>query len=452
MNTYLLLRSNKQSGPYTLDEIRAMQLKAYDLVWVEGKSAAWRYPGEIEELKSFSPPVEEQPFDRFFKKPAREESLSTTIVKQNSLETENHRYAPSVSVQQTVGAQNNGPVYVNLPAEKKETSPQEKDQQEYIEKKQPVKERPPMREIVYWEPIQKTFAQSLPTATQEPVVLEENFSQSLDDIKKQYAEKILRQKKNRPINIRRYAQPIAVGVIMIALLAAGIFIGLTINNRGTISTQKDVAKYQNGASDQQTVYPTKTIPISSSLPQRQADKNIENNPSAIDDAANAKPPAVTKEITNAENKKAKAARQKILDSLRAQKTIDPKPDSSAIVAQREAVHRTDIPAEKDNIKNNIEDYVSASASKYNVGTFGGISDLQVTVSNSSPYALDVVVVEVQYIQSNKKTFKTENIYFHNINAGSALMQEAPKSPRGVKVKYRITMINSKNAGISFSDI
>ena len=67
---YLLLRDNKQSGPYTVDELKAKGLKAYDLVWVEGRSAAWRYPSEIDELSAFAPAVEEQPFDRFFKKPA----------------------------------------------------------------------------------------------------------------------------------------------------------------------------------------------------------------------------------------------------------------------------------------------------------------------------------------------------------------------------------------------
>ena len=67
---YLLLRDNKQSGPYSLDELKVKGLKAYDLVWVEGRSAAWRYPSEIEELKAFAPVVEEQPFDRFFNKPA----------------------------------------------------------------------------------------------------------------------------------------------------------------------------------------------------------------------------------------------------------------------------------------------------------------------------------------------------------------------------------------------
>src|ERR1700755_2544610 len=70
MDMYLLLRNNKQSGPYSLDDLKSMGLKAYDLVWSEGKSAAWRYPSEIEELKAFAPIVEEQPFDRFYRRPA----------------------------------------------------------------------------------------------------------------------------------------------------------------------------------------------------------------------------------------------------------------------------------------------------------------------------------------------------------------------------------------------
>jgi outer membrane murein-binding lipoprotein Lpp len=72
MNKYLLLRDNKQSGPYTVEELVSKGIKAYDLVWVEGKSAAWRYPSEISELKAYAPVVEEQPFERFYKKPVAE--------------------------------------------------------------------------------------------------------------------------------------------------------------------------------------------------------------------------------------------------------------------------------------------------------------------------------------------------------------------------------------------
>jgi hypothetical protein len=73
--TYLLLRDNKQSGPYSLEDLKTKGLKAYDLVWVEGRSAAWRYPSEVDELSAFAPAVEEQPFDRFYKKPAAVSSV-----------------------------------------------------------------------------------------------------------------------------------------------------------------------------------------------------------------------------------------------------------------------------------------------------------------------------------------------------------------------------------------
>ena len=51
MPGYLLLRNNKESGPHTLEEMIALQLKQHDLIWVEGRSAAWRYPEELEEFK-----------------------------------------------------------------------------------------------------------------------------------------------------------------------------------------------------------------------------------------------------------------------------------------------------------------------------------------------------------------------------------------------------------------
>ena len=74
MPSYRLLRSNKESGPYTLSDLVTLGLKPYDLVWVDGRSAAWRYPSEVDELKEYAPVVEEQPYDRFFKKPSEAET------------------------------------------------------------------------------------------------------------------------------------------------------------------------------------------------------------------------------------------------------------------------------------------------------------------------------------------------------------------------------------------
>lgn len=76
MNRYLLLRDNRQSGPYTVAELAEKGLKPYDLVWLDGKSAAWRYPSELEDLKAYAPVTEEQPFDRFYKRPAAVQAIA----------------------------------------------------------------------------------------------------------------------------------------------------------------------------------------------------------------------------------------------------------------------------------------------------------------------------------------------------------------------------------------
>src|SRR5215471_17317899 len=101
MSNYLLLRNNKESGPHSLDELIELGLKPYDLIWIQGKSAAWRYPSEVEELKSIAPAVEEQPFDRFFKKPdpshdvpVKEEKRDEPVI----IKPEHEKYIPKKSV------------------------------------------------------------------------------------------------------------------------------------------------------------------------------------------------------------------------------------------------------------------------------------------------------------------------------------------------------------------
>jgi chemotaxis protein histidine kinase CheA len=50
---YLLLRSNQQTGPYSLEELVQFDLKPFDLIWIEGKSAGWYYPQEIKALHPY---------------------------------------------------------------------------------------------------------------------------------------------------------------------------------------------------------------------------------------------------------------------------------------------------------------------------------------------------------------------------------------------------------------
>ncbi len=47
---YYLLRNNKETGPYAIDELLLQQLTSTDLVWVEGEGNIWCHPYELEEL------------------------------------------------------------------------------------------------------------------------------------------------------------------------------------------------------------------------------------------------------------------------------------------------------------------------------------------------------------------------------------------------------------------
>lgn len=53
MNKYLILRNGEQTGPFTLEQLRFLNLQANDIVWVQGQSDKWTSVGEIEELKEF---------------------------------------------------------------------------------------------------------------------------------------------------------------------------------------------------------------------------------------------------------------------------------------------------------------------------------------------------------------------------------------------------------------
>src|SRR5437868_6031888 len=50
MKKYLLLRDNHESGPFSLEEISELGLSATDLIWIEGRSNSWEYPGDVEDL------------------------------------------------------------------------------------------------------------------------------------------------------------------------------------------------------------------------------------------------------------------------------------------------------------------------------------------------------------------------------------------------------------------
>jgi hypothetical protein len=74
---------------------------------------------------------------------------------------------------------------------------------------------------------------------------------------------------------------------------------------------------------------------------------------------------------------------------------------------------------------------------------GGIKDLEITVQNFSDHLLDEVTVKVDYLKPKGEIINSEMVVISDIKAGESKTIEVPPSSRGVKIKYAITDIISK---------
>jgi hypothetical protein len=455
---YLLLRNNKQSGPYSFEELKSMGLKAYDLVWSEGKSAAWRYPCEIEELKPFAPAVEEQPFDRFYKRASS--STTTTTASGATLSVKPPAADSPVPINiESSKTPGKRIIYVTMPAARNTSIISGAQREPARETSQPARETAyvtretaqPARENT--QPVREP-QQSVYTGTR---VIEDYATQQIGD--QVMTEEFSPRRKRSPQVVRL----LAIGIGIVALLAAGIIIGLNLNKASLGFPTQVVAKLPPANPDQSIVHPTgQTLPASAATTP--AITTAQTKP-ADTVATIVEKPAVTRPLvvkTTPRTPGGKIQKEKPAHSISQANSLPATKDSAAdesLVTR--AVHRADVAephhdntelADKEAMKTALASQVSVGANGYSVGTFGGITDLQLTVTNRSVYPLDLVIVEVRYIQANKKVFKTENLYFRSIGAGSAMMLEAPKSSRGVRIQYKVTTITTKELGLSYSGI
>jgi hypothetical protein len=258
------------------------------------------------------------------------------------------------------------------------------------------------------------------------------------------------------------ARFVAIGLCILALLAAGIFIGLSLN-KDTLGLQHKMVASGTGSPTNagQRVDNPATIahPTAQQLPAPAVTSPSASTRQESPVVNTSTVPVPAKTVKKNQKTNLKILQDHLAHGAVQYTTASASKDSATATIptmQREAVHRSDYAetnhtspsaVDKEALRTALANQISVGANAYSVGTFGGISDLQVTVTNRSAYPLDLVVVEVQYVQANKKVFKTENLYFRAIGAGSALMLEAPKSSRGIKVQYKVMTINSRELGI-----
>ena len=415
MNNYLLLRNNKQSGPFSLQQLLNLGLKPYDLLWVEGKSAAWSYPSEVAELKPYAPTIEEQPFDRFYKKPEAEYKQPEKKEIRNEVAIQN----PVTVTPQSIVEKPFKKVYVSLPAT---NNPERK----YSSPTAPVV-------------IQNKLLNDEPLIEQPEPELKEEYSESLDSIKKKYEEIYLtRKKSNRWRKNLTAVLQVAGGAVFICLLA--------------------VLVYNNFAQEEKPVKPVKIV--SKKLPQNNpvaVTKTKQTNSVSDEKKKNDLPAEEKKVLKNelppaAQQKPVINQKQPIVTKNNSDKNSGKeintvpgiavtKPEKEETRVQQPVVEK---PVKKEPEKFNIRKYVSVNANEFKRRPFGGIMNLQLTVKNDSRYVLETVVVELQYLKPSEQPLKTEKIVFNTIAPLGTQTIKVPDFLRGVNVSYRITNIESSS--------
>ena len=462
MSNYLLLRNNRESGPYSLDGLIELGLKPYDLIWVQGKSAAWRYSSEVEELKPIAPAVEEQPFDRFFKKteekkepiatrlPVEAKEPQKVVVEESQkpeiavIKPEYEKYIPKKSV------------YVTMPGQKNTAA------------KESIKETVPVKETL---PVKETIAAAIPaqptiTISENPVASQIKYSQPLDEIKEMYV-KTLQNRKQKIARKSFWIQNLRKTAALLSLVAVGLIAGFVIKSNG--GKQKEIVQQQNlslpqtAKSEPVTAVPevnkTDTVIAATEDVQtlRQPTGGFVNKNPALQDNTGESGQLTDKPVDKSKNEKKETvtiprdntpvnsfpAEGVEIDQATGERsrkvrnsTNEPNNNNSGAVMEKNSER-------KSFLSDRIARLVSVKSNEYKRVAFGGIRDLQLTVTNDSKYVLDNVTVELQYIKPNELPLKTENIQFTSVGPNATSTIRVPDTNRGIKVFFRIVNVKSR---------
>lgn len=387
MMTYILLRNNRESGPYSLEGLREAGLGPNDLVWVEGQSVYWLHPNEIRELKELLAAADDQ------------QSISS-----------HNTEMPETST-----------AAVASPAIEVQENPTELSANDKF--------------AAYLPPSGKTVQAK--QEVDEPAIvhpaIETRYSLPLDELKERFAKEPDRRSGKRGFMFSFPPAAKKIGLYA-ALLSAGLMAGIFFRKAGnkkdnnTVTPVATVAADSPPASTEPVIIQPSTDSVQDltgvdlSLPGKKELQPGQNKaPIAM------KEPPVKNDVTIKDNGTARESSE--IQS--AVSTVEPP-------VKRGAERNQPGPA----IPPELVSSVTVKANDYLVGSFGGIKNLQLTVTNSSAIKLDQVIVELQYLKPRDEFLKAENIVFRSLEPGASQTVAVPKSTRGVKVRYRITRIET----------
>ena len=426
---YLLLRNNQQTGPHTLEELLNLDLKPFDLVWVEGKSYGWSYPSEIETLK---------PFVTLTNNKAQPEASPTT--------------APDFfEADKKVSKK----IFVSMPVGNVSTSSASTSADAIEQKAEELRRR----------------AQSyIPQNPLPPEELRTNYARNLNDVEEDYTSWVFKKKTKSKayVNKKYWAFAAAIAIVLCATWMA---IKMTAPKPSAAAlplvvqtnTGEKVTNSSIEPTESSTVIPAsqnKSVKhlVASNISKKEKEKKIEKNdltikesvPAPGTDAVQKQPANQTEEITpgNAEEKKVTVEKPKEKRTLKTlfntlfkknkkEDAVQEQPQPAANNNnERSATHRGD---EQETVTNivDISAQVTVKLNKASSDWMMGVQGLKLTLYNNSEATLKTAVVQVLYYSDENNLLETKTINFSNIAPGKSQTMAAPDHRLADHIDYKI---------------
>jgi hypothetical protein len=431
---YLLLRNNQQTGPHSLEELLQLNVKPFDLIWVEGKSYGWSYPSEIETLKPFVTAASSQ-------------KIETPPVQQPSTE-------PSLPNRNKAVPKK---IFVSLPTGSVIAPASSSQAPDAIEQKA--------------EELRKRIQSYSPQKITEEEEVKTNYARSLTDVEEDYTSWVYRKKtkKKKYFNNKYW---FAGSIIVIG--SAGIWLmAKTVYEKPV--TQPQQFTVQNSNKEEITGFPSETRQSSTAVVTKSKSSgqpltlNTSKKPKKkIELPANAKkaeakplseeviqkdPPVqlikttepVVEEKKNepavAETpKEKKKSLKQILGGLfkknKKDESVQEEPRSADNSNnERNATHRDETSIEP--ITVDLAEQVDVKMNKTSDDWMMGVQGLKLTLYNRSTTILKSAAVEVLYYSEQNNLLDKKTVYFSNVASKKSQTIVAPDHRMADHVEYKI---------------
>ena len=419
---YSLLRSNKQSGPYTLEELLQLNLKPFDLVWIEGRSGGWSYPTEIEALKMYVlvplKTVEEKEISTT-SQPVNQPTLSqaaTSVIEEKPI-------SPNTSAKH---------IYISLP-ERKQVTPINTDIKEPIETFEESPEAKLERKAMELRNKIQAFTENKNTPKVDND-LDTKYSRSLDDIKEEYSSWLYQQQKKKKVFPSKYMVP---AVVVVSILLAAAYFLFPLFSHTTPNDTTVLASQNNSTSLPQS---DNYLPEKKPITKKRIIKSIKPSKKIKETTAVVKS---TKVYTNEEIDKVDTYLDSLKTASQKKNTVDDEivyqPAPSQNDGTRQSTKRTTGP-QQTNSQTENDPAPFTELIKLSESTGNGSPHLSL-YNNSNKY-IKFIAVDVHYYTANRKLLQKKTLYFKDISPKSSARLYLPQEKNAASVNYEIGLIST----------